>query len=72
MINGGNIFAERTGRTLAAITERLKETRSPADSPAGRSDWIGWPRTGAMCAPIVQCCCKGPWTIARVKCNRCS
>ena len=46
------------------LAERLKEARSPADSPAGRSDWIGWPRTGAMCAPLIQCCCKGPWTIA--------
>lgn len=22
-----------------------------------------WPRTGAMCAPQVQCCCDGPWNI---------
>ena len=64
MINTGSaIFAERTGRMPGPLAERLKETR-PADSSAARSDWIGWPRTGAMCAPIVQCYCRGPWTIA--------
>jgi hypothetical protein len=62
MIDAGNIFAERTGRVPRMIAERLKEGRSPADT--ARLDWIGWPRTGAMCAPLVQCCCKGPWTIA--------
>ena len=62
MINAGStIFAERTGRAPGPLAERLQERRSPADSSA---DWIGWPRTGAMCAPLVQCCCKGPWTLA--------
>jgi hypothetical protein len=61
---GSTIFAERTGRAPGALAERWKETRAPADSSAPRSDWIGWPRTGAMCAPLIQCCCKGPFTIA--------
>jgi len=64
MIDAGSIFAERTGRVPGPLAERLQESRSPADSSAGRLDWIGWPRTGAMCAPLIQCCCKGPWAIA--------
>jgi|SRR6516162_8466276 len=55
MTNTGTIFAERTGRTLGEVMGRAKEPRLPADSSALRSDWIGWPRTGAMCAPVVQC-----------------
>ena len=27
------------------------------------SNDVGWPRTGAMCAPVQPCCCKGPWEI---------
>jgi len=27
------------------------------------SNEVGWPRTGAMCAPVQPCCCKGPWEI---------
>jgi hypothetical protein len=51
MTNTGNIFSERTGRTLGEVMGRAKEPRLPADdSSALRSDWIGWPRTGAMCA----------------------
>jgi len=57
MTNGGTIYAGRavrplsTGRAIGSIV------------PSPAIDTTIWPRTGAMCAPLVQCCCKGPWSI---------
>src|SRR5262245_1194497 len=56
------------GRAVNGITAAAAPGafRSDNGGMAGYVDWrwVGWPRTGAMCAPIVQCCCKGPWSLA--------
>jgi len=56
-----------TGRALSAVnlaTPGALGRSYPSGWGSGvGNDFVGWPRTGAMCAPPVQCCCKGPITI---------
>src|SRR5262245_43954439 len=64
MANGQTIYTGRAvnsifgGRALSNLQGFGGQGLGTMPGPAS------WPRTGAMCAPIVQCCCKGPWTIA--------
>jgi len=56
MVNSGTIYAGRAisqlpgGRAVGSIT-----------ASAGNGGLV--PRRAAMCNPVQQCCCKGPWTI---------
>src|SRR5262245_13240735 len=64
MANGQTIYTGRAvtsifgGRALSNLQGLGGQGLGTMPGPAS------WPRTGAMCAPIQQCCCKGPWTIA--------
>jgi len=56
MANGGTIFAGRAVSQLAA--GRAVGSIAPSSVVNG-----SFPRNAALCAPVQQCCCKGPWTI---------
>src|SRR5215475_6097313 len=63
------------GRAVSSVSmgRVLSSLNLGTAGPAGRvypawgsgvgNDFVGWPRTAAMCVPPIQCCCKGPITV---------
>lgn len=56
MVNGGSIFARRAVNSIFAGRALSRISAGPANGYAGRagvyadSSWVGWPRSGGMCA----------------------
>lgn len=69
MPNGtASVYVSRAARTVFAgrpVTPLYGGVESPQFGYASRdfAPWP-WPGIGGVCRPIVQCCCKGPVTIA--------
>jgi hypothetical protein len=57
MANGGTIYAGRAPAMLYG-------GRSVSSLSASMQSLASWSRGHGLCVPTVQCCCKGPWTIA--------